>query len=421
MSREFDIIVFGASGFTGKHVVEQMAISTSTAGLKWAVAGRYESKLRAVLDEVTQVTGKDVKGVTVVEADTGSEESLDAMCKRTRIVLNCVGPYRFYGEPVVKACIANGTDQIDISGEPSFLESMQLKYNEDAEKAKVYVLGAAGFDSIPCEMGLQVLKDKFGGDVNAVETVLKVRTGSEGASFNVGTWESAIYGIANRNELKSLRKELFKNPIPKSIHPLKPRSVISYHSDVKTWCIPFPVTDPTVVRRTQYYNYHHRKLRPSPAMCYLAQPSVLRSISVIFFAVIFGIMANFALTRTLLLKYPSVFSFGMFSKNGPTRKQMEETNFSLAIVGIGYDETLPDPDQQHSHQPNKRLTVTVSGPEPAYVATPICMIQVAMCVLREREKMPGQGGVMTPGAALLNTSLVSRLSENGLKFVVGAE
>ena len=102
-NREFDLIVFGASGFTGQFVVEEVARSWDTdKSFKWAISGRSAKKLAQVLQTATEQTGIDVKGVTIVEADISNEDSIKAMTGRTRLVLNTVGPYRFYGEQVVK-------------------------------------------------------------------------------------------------------------------------------------------------------------------------------------------------------------------------------------------------------------------------------------------------------------------------------
>ena len=100
--KEFDLIVFGASGFTGQFVVEEVARTANKEPIKWAISGRSRQKLADVLTAATKETGIELKDIPTIEADVTSEESLKAMTKRTRLVLNCVGPYRFYGEQMVK-------------------------------------------------------------------------------------------------------------------------------------------------------------------------------------------------------------------------------------------------------------------------------------------------------------------------------
>uniref|UniRef100_T1GDL3 Saccharopine dehydrogenase NADP binding domain-containing protein n=1 Tax=Megaselia scalaris TaxID=36166 RepID=T1GDL3_MEGSC len=130
------------------------------------------------------------------------------------VVVNTCGPYRFYGEQVVEACIKAGTHHVDVSGEPQYMETMQLKYNEEAAKKNVYIISACGFDSIPNDLGTVFVEKNFNGVVNSVETYLETGSSgnkSSGASLNYGTWESAVYGLTHAKELKGIRSQLFKD------------------------------------------------------------------------------------------------------------------------------------------------------------------------------------------------------------------
>ena len=99
-----------------------------------------------------------------IEADVDNQESLQAMARQCSVVADCVGPFRFYGEPVVKACVAEGTHYVDVCGEPQYLETMQVKYNEEAKKNNSYIVGSCGFDSIPADCGVTYLQQKFEGN-----------------------------------------------------------------------------------------------------------------------------------------------------------------------------------------------------------------------------------------------------------------
>lgn len=177
MAREFDLVIFGATGFTGQFVVEEVArtVKEDEPQLKWAVAGRNAGKLAQTLKDAGKEVGQDLSGVTHIIADVNDYQSLLKMAQRCRIVLNAVGPYRFYGEPVIKACVEAGTHHVDISGEPQFLERIQVEYHERAKEKGIYVVGACGWDSIPCDMGVTYLKQKFDGELHSVETVMSVK------------------------------------------------------------------------------------------------------------------------------------------------------------------------------------------------------------------------------------------------------
>ena len=115
--------------------------------------------------------------------------------------------FRFSGDQIVKACVENGTHHVDISGEPQFLETMQLRYHEQAANKGIYVIGSCGFDSIPSDLGQMVVHRSMDGPVNTIETYLKCTTPHDepGATINFATFQSAIYGFAHAAELKSIR------------------------------------------------------------------------------------------------------------------------------------------------------------------------------------------------------------------------
>lgn len=149
------------------------------------------------------------------------------MSEQAKVIVNCCGPYRFYGEPVVKACVATKTHHVDVSGEPQYMERMQLEYNKAAQEAGIYIVSACGFDSIPCDLGIIYTQNKFGGEINSVETYLaswSTAPNVGGAAIHYGTWESAVYGLAHANELRGLRSKLYPQRLPQ----LKPRLKSKY-------------------------------------------------------------------------------------------------------------------------------------------------------------------------------------------------
>ncbi|CAB1455350.1 unnamed protein product [Pleuronectes platessa] len=216
--RPHHIIVFGATGFTGRFVVEEVARCaaerTGGGSLKWAVAGRSRQRLEEVLERAAErLSMPEVRTDTeIIVADVSDEESMAAMCKQGVVVLNCVGPYRFYGEPVVKACVENGAHYVDICGEPQFLERMQLEYHTKASDKGVYVIGSCGFDSIPADLGILYTHRQFKGTLTAVESFLKFSSGTEGMCGHDTTWQSAVHGFADSGSLRQLRKKFGHKP-----------------------------------------------------------------------------------------------------------------------------------------------------------------------------------------------------------------
>ncbi|EAT45886.1 AAEL002882-PA [Aedes aegypti] len=413
--RPLDVIIFGATGFTGSHTVYESI--KLLEDLKWGVAGRNVKKLAQILQEVGQKAGVDLSQTPMVIADVEDPDSLKKMAEQCRIVVNCCGPYRLYGEPVVKACIEAGTHHVDISGEAHYMERMQLLYHAPAQQKGVYVVSACGFDSIPGDMGIVFLENKFQGTVNSVETFLeKSLQSGGGALVHYGTWESAIHALSDIKGLLALRKQLFKSRLPSFQPVLKARPVLHRSKFVNgCWCLPRPGTDQSVVRRTQRYFYEKYKKRPVQMRAYLTFSSFFEVLSVILVGTVCGLLTWFKFGRRLLLKYPRFFSAGLVSHEGPSEEALKNTEFTIYIVGEGWDRSGNQLDS-FEEPPNKRLVVKVSGTNPGYGATCVALLLSAKTILYQSDKMPASGGVLTPGGAFYNTNLIEELCKNGFKF-----
>ncbi|XP_053158517.1 saccharopine dehydrogenase-like oxidoreductase [Hemicordylus capensis] len=418
--RPFQLVVFGASGFTGQFVVEEVARVAAEdemrGSLRWAVAGRSKDKLEAVVERAAEKLGKaELKSeVGIILCDVSDPSSLASMAKQTAIILNCVGPYRFFGEPVVKACVENGTSCVDISGEPQFLEGMYLNYNDKAAEKGVYIVGSCGFDSIPADMGVLYTRNNLKGTLTAVESFLTVKSGPEGACIHDGTWKSVVYGLADQEKLKQVRRQIGHKPLPVIGAKLRRRGAVFYSNELKNYSIPFMGSDASVVKRTQRYLHTHLQETPVQYGAYATVGGIGSVIKLMFAGFLFLMLVKFDFGRKLLLKYPEFFSGGYFTKEGPTEKQMEGSSFEMTFFGEGYS-SGQDPQQG---KPNVKICTQVKGPEAGYVATPIAMVQAAVALLKDKSSLPKQGGVYSPGAAFSNTKLIERLNKHGIEFSV---
>ncbi|XP_067138190.1 saccharopine dehydrogenase-like oxidoreductase [Centruroides vittatus] len=553
-SREFDIVVFGATGITGKYVFEELARVAKQENIKYALAARSENKLKATIEEskkYIQSEGETIDDVPIIIADINDENSIIEMCKRTKVILNCAGPYIFHGEIVIKSCIAAGTHHIDVSAESIYLEEMQLKYHEEAIQKGIYVLGACGFSSIPSEMGLSLIKKKFQGDLNSVETYLQFHENPQGKIVNAGILKSMIYNFLNRNKIGDIRKRLndkiFKK-FPNYSHLLKKRPIAFKSEVTNRWCLPYPACDKTVAIRSQLFNYNYKNERAVQINTYFMS-TLFNFFLTIIMAFIFFVFLNFKLGRQLLKsinlhestditqkfkesapteanirlsvtkfermgnvhdvqrserptipdktiqraetaitestssfrimncatiappsmrepslqtcnvsgcyiswkkerglchlpryvsrslkdygtrgsdgqrvshdlqKYPKVFTLGLFQEGGPTRQQLKESTFNIVYWADGWNDKL-EIDQKHTEPPNKFMKVVLNAPNAALLTTSLCMVQAGIVCLKETENMPGSGGVLTPGAAFENTSLLERLQKFGMEFSI---
>lgn len=247
MNDKFDIILLGATGFTGQYVLRELHKLTHIKGrnLTWGISGRNEVSLRKILQDLAiETQDPKVTNVPVIIADLEDAKSINNIASKAKLIINCCGPYRFLGEPVVKACLEEGTHHLDISGEPSYMETIQLKYNEEAKKKNIYIVSSCGIDSIPADMGVVYLEKNFNGTINSVETYFELMDGGGPLSgqpdTNYGTWESAVHEVGHVSKLRPLRTELFLNKLPKLSPKLK-RRWLPFKSPIHSrWAVFFP-------------------------------------------------------------------------------------------------------------------------------------------------------------------------------------
>jgi short subunit dehydrogenase-like uncharacterized protein len=178
-AREFDIIVYGATGYTGRLVAEYLKTKT---GLKWAMAGRSADKLAEVRDLIGAAAD-----TPLIVADASDPASLDSMVKRTKVVLTTVGPYQLYGNELVEACVANGTDYTDLCGEPAWMRQKIDQHNESAKASGARIVFSAGFDSIPFDLGVLMLQKHCVETFGAPAPRVKGRVRAMKGTFSGGT------------------------------------------------------------------------------------------------------------------------------------------------------------------------------------------------------------------------------------------
>ncbi|KAF2885494.1 hypothetical protein ILUMI_20644 [Ignelater luminosus] len=423
MANRLDIVLFGASGFTGRYCIEEIHRLSKANGksLTWGIAGRSHTKLKQALDEYQKKTDDDLNSVPIILADAEDYISLKQMTERARILINCCGPYRFYGEPTVKACLESGTHQVDVTGEPQYMETIQLKYHKAAQEKGIYIISSCGFDTIPADLGVIFVQKNFKGTLNSVETYSE---GGEdppktpGPYATYATWESAIHGIAHASELRDLRRKLYPTRLPDFRPRLKPRASVHKSDVINTWCVPFLGSDRSVISRTQRYLYERNKTRPVQIQTYMGFDSLIHLFLMVVLVRILSFLVKYEFGRNLLLKYPRFFSAGMFAREDPLEQKLKRIKCSITFYGKGWSEKLAEGEDEYTTPPNKTIIGRVSGVNPGYGITCTAVTLAAIVVLTEQDKLPEKGGVYSPGAAFAETTLIEQLQENGLSFEI---
>lgn len=255
---EFDIIVYGATGYTGRLVAEYLSnhYRARDDGPKWAMAGRSQEKLESVRDEIGAPAD-----TPLVVADAGDEASLEAMCSRAKVILTTVGPYQLYGDALVAACVKTGTDYADLCGEPAWMADKIAEHQEAAAKSGARICFSSGFDSIPFDLGVlmtqKVATERFGKPAPRIRGRVRAMAGtfSGGTAASLGATMKAA--AKNPGIIKTLTDPFAL--APGFDGPGQPTGMVpQYERDLDKWAAPFvmaPINTKNV-HRTNFLGGH---------------------------------------------------------------------------------------------------------------------------------------------------------------------
>jgi short subunit dehydrogenase-like uncharacterized protein len=384
--REYDIVVFGATGFTGALTAEYLA-RHAPATTRWALAGRNRSKLEAVRRRIAESSPAAAQ-LPLITADTGDASSMRALAESTRVVITTVGPYINYGEPVVAACAAAGTAYVDLTGEPEFVDLMWLRYHEQAQQSGARLVHSCGFDSIPYDLGALYTVQHLPEDV-PIKLEGFVRAGG---TLSGGTYHSALHIMGRLRQgmkVASERKQREPRPAGRQVRGIQGKP----HQDDEAggWVFPFPTIDPqTVLRSARALDRYGPDFSYSHYLV-IKQLPVAVGLGVGAGAVI--ALAQLKPTRDLLLKLKD-------PGDGPTPEQREKAWFKVKMVGEGG---------------GQRVVAQVSGGDPGYGETSKMLAESALCLAHD--DLPQLAGQLTPAVAMGN-ALIERLQAAGIRFEV---
>ncbi|KAI9495351.1 Saccharopine dehydrogenase-domain-containing protein [Zychaea mexicana] len=430
----YDITVFGATGLTGSHIVEhvfELSVSQPemyAQGFRWAIAGRNQERMKELVQEyMSKYPGATIPEPDILIANVVRRDTTDAMAKQSKVIINAVGPFRFAGEYVVRSCVENKCDYVDVTGEPEFVERMQRTYHDQARKNGTTIVHCCGFDSIPADMGSLFVKELYeakGWSPVHIEMFLRMYSGETGLHGGFGTYESAVHGVGSAEVLREMRKVSGLAKLPRPGPPLKLKNGVHFNRDMQMYTIPFPGSDSSVVRLSQQLLLSGYGQPPKPVTnktmpptiqftAYILLPSFWIMVLMVVYGTIFSFLAATPWGRNLLLNHPERFSHGVFSKKNPTDEQLKDSSFEMTLLAKGYtSRTVPNGNVD----PDCNAKIVVRGPEPGYIATPRIVLQSALALLQGKANGQVPFGVLTPSAAFWNTDLLKRLPSVGISL-----
>jgi short subunit dehydrogenase-like uncharacterized protein len=386
MAREFDIIVYGATGFTGRLVAEYLS-ETYPSGVKWAMAGRSLSKLQ----EVRDLIGAPADTV-LIAANSDDPASLKAMCERATVIISTVGPYQLYGSDLVAACAETGTAYVDLCGEPAWMRHMIDAHHETAKRSGARIVFSCGFDSIPFDLGVLTLQQcaiaKHGGPAPRVKCRVRVMKGG----FSGGTAASLKATLAAAARDPRI-VALLTNPFaltPGFSGPHQPTGLLpEYDKAVGAWVAPF-IMAPINTKNVHRTNF---LLGEKYGANFVYDEMMVAGLGDL------GKAAAEAIAKV----NPLAGDKGPKPGEGPSKEDRDSGHYDILFIG-----ELPD---------DGRVECVVTGDkDPGYGSTSKMIAEAALCLVQD---VQGEGGIWTPGA-LMGDVLRDRLTAKaGLTFRSG--
>lgn len=409
--RPYDVVLWGATGFTGQFVADYLARTYGTNDLDWAIAGRSRDRLASLRDSLAEAAPA-CEELDILTGDAFDRESLDAITGQTRVVCATVGPYAEFGSGMVAACVDQGTDYCDLSGEVHWIREMIDAHHEAAAEAGVRIVHGCGFDSIPSDLGTllvqQAAGDRYGTPCARVDAYVRASS----FSLSGGTYASMLgmyEAMAANPSIRSVVRSPYSlAPVGHRDGPDDGPQFRPAHDDViDQWTGPFvmAIVNEKVVRRSNAIlgypwgpDFRYREVTPTgTGISGAARATLLSATSGLFDGAmrvgpIRSLVANYVLPD---------------AGTGPDDAEIVRASFEVRLVGRG-------------DTPDGPFTVegrVAADSHPGYGATPVMLGESAVCLASGETDSPLDGGVLTPASGI-GSPLIDRLREAGMTFTV---
>ena len=391
MDKDIDIIIYGATGFTGQLCVKYFQSLETQA--KWAIAGRNQEKLRKVAEE-------NLAEVEILIADSDDEVALDNLTLRAKVILSTAGPFHRYGSKLVASCVKNNTHYVDITGENFWVKGLIENHHEEAARKGIRIIPSCGFDSIPSDLGTFFAAKSLGKPIKRIESFHSYEGGASG-----GTLET-MFSMGELDLGDDLTNPFLLNPEDSYSNEQKQlsgdRVGISKKPEIKAWSGPFimATANTRVVRRSEALLALRQESYGSN-FTYQEHAYHKSWLSAVSSLLLTGLSVLVLLSPLKRLVKPFLPKPG----EGPSEVVQENGWFDCKFIAESEDGT-------------KSVFNMHGKGDPGYKVTSKLVSECALCLIEDIEELPGgrgYGGVLT-SASGLGHSLISRLTKAGIDF-----
>ena len=403
--RKYDVVLYGASGFTGRQTIQYFAGHVRASELRWAIAGRNPQALEAAKAQA----GDDAKSIDVLIADAHDQEALDRIASQARVVLSTAGPFALYGNELVDACVRFGAHYVDITGETPWVKDLIDRHHEKAASSGTRIVPCCGFDSVPSDLGAYLMarhmQKNLGTQCRQINAYFKFAGGVNGGTLATG------FNLYESGQAARARDPFLLNPAgehsPDEIKLNLDSQAARYDPDVNAWIAPFimAVTNERIVRRSAALfeqwqmpygpGFHYHEFQKFTARSKFKAKAASRMLGA------FEGMMKRPFTRWMLK------SLVPKPGSGPSEKTMNHGWFRCELVGTSVDGRKVRGVIGDQGDPGNRATVKF-----------VC--EAALSLALNSGELPGgaqRGGVLTPAAAF-GEVLAERLRKAGMKIEI---
>ena len=370
VEKEYDLIIHGATGFTGQLICDYLYKHNDSKAIKWAISGRNTSKLQPISKKYN---------VDLFQVDSFKNKALDLITSKAKVIISVVGPYAIYGKQLIESCVNNNCHYLDITGESSFVQYIKNKYSKKAIETNTMLISCCGFESIPPDIGTYYSVKQLNEENINVKCYMKTK-----GQISGGTWASFL-NISNTGKIK---KKIQNNKPKKQDTKNK---ILFYNKELKKWALIFPDVDQYIIRRSsKLIDGYGKNVRFVKYMLFKSLFKVAALLIPLFFILI---LAKFKFSKKWLESF-------IPSGTGPSKEQRKKHWFEYILIG---------------KTEKQKIITTVKGGDPGYGETSKFVTEMGLALILNKDKLNHKKGVLTP-AACAGDVILKRLQKTGIEF-----